>query len=73
MNVLDDDEIYRDRVSNISKGFGFVSMSSVLEANRAIKYLNGYHIHGKILKVERKKEKYCCSTLKLSLGIDCIL
>ena len=34
-----------------------MSMSSVQEADRAIQCLNGYHVNGKILKVQRKKEK----------------
>ena len=50
-------QIYRDRESHKSKGFGFVSMSSVEEADRAIRYLNGYPVNGKMLKVQRKKEK----------------
>lgn len=32
-------------------------MSSVEEAELAIRCLNGYPIQGKVLKVERKKEK----------------
>lgn len=48
-------KVMRDLQSGRSKGFGFVNMKSLAEADEAIKGLNGYQIGGKYLKVAHKK------------------
>ncbi len=55
-------KIITDRISNRSKGFGFVDMPSNSEADQAIKSLNGKFIDGRNIKVNpadsgRKKSK----------------
>eukprot|EP00823_Brevimastigomonas_motovehiculus_P001103 TRINITY_DN11639_c0_g1_i1.p1 TRINITY_DN11639_c0_g1~~TRINITY_DN11639_c0_g1_i1.p1 ORF type:complete len:427 (-),score=88.81 TRINITY_DN11639_c0_g1_i1:199-1437(-) len=47
--------IFRDKNTQISKGFGFVSYSDTNSAERAIQALNGCMVGGKRLKVEHKK------------------
>ena len=51
-------QVYRDKATKESRGFGFVSFSTVVEAEKAIQQMNGYLINGKHLKVQKKKEKY---------------
>lgn len=50
-------KVYRDRLTNQSRGFGFVSYATIEASELAITYLNGFHINGKILKVQKKREK----------------
>lgn len=49
-------EVNSDAQTGLSKGFGFVSMSSPEEATRALQALNGAWIAGREMKVERTKE-----------------
>jgi len=49
--------IIRDRYSNMSKGFGFVEMSSDSEAQESIKGLDGALLDGKQIKVDYAKER----------------
>lgn len=51
-------KVYLDNETKESRGFGFVSFSTVDEAEKAIREMNGYVIEGKHLKVQKKKEKY---------------
>ena len=44
-----------DRMTNRSKGFGFVEMSSQAEAEEAIKKLDGTDLEGRSLKVNVAK------------------
>lgn len=50
-------QVYIDTVTQQSRGFGFVSYSTVAEADRAIVAMNGFTVNGKQLKVQKKKEK----------------
>lgn len=47
--------IFVDKISGRSRGFGFVSFSGPDEAKRAIKFMNGYKLGHKRLKVELKR------------------
>ncbi|HEX4851825.1 MAG TPA: RNA-binding protein [Puia sp.] len=46
-----------DKLSNQSRGFGFVEMSDDNAANAAIKALNGTMIEGRALKVNEARPK----------------
>ena len=50
-------QVYLDNETKESRGFGFVSFSTVDEAEKAIREMDGYVIEGKHLKVQKKKEK----------------
>lgn len=50
-------KVFIDKVTRLSKCFGFVSYDNVVSAKIAIRNLNEYSIHGKKLKVETKKKK----------------
>lgn len=47
--------IIRDKMSNRSKGFGFVEMSTEEEAQTAIDAINGREIEGRALTVNEAK------------------
>jgi RNA recognition motif-containing protein len=47
-----------DPVTQQSRGYGFVNMSTVQEANNAIYHLNGYRYNGKYLKVAFKQKRH---------------
>lgn len=47
-------KIVKDQASQRSKGFGFVNMANLQQAERAIKALNGYEMNGKHLLVKYK-------------------
>jgi cold-inducible RNA-binding protein len=46
-----DARIVRDGSSGISKGYGFVTMSALSEADAAVSRLNGSTLQGSVLKV----------------------
>jgi RNA recognition motif-containing protein len=50
-------EVITDRYSGLSKGFGFVEMSSNEEAQAAINALNGTEQHGRAIKVNEAKPR----------------
>eukprot|EP00924_Labyrinthula_sp_SR-Ha-C_P016338 maker-scaffold_6-snap-gene-0.51-mRNA-1 protein AED:0.00 eAED:0.00 QI:185/1/1/1/1/1/2/1465/339 len=50
-------KVFVDRHTKKSKGFGFVSFSTGLEAHNAIKNMNGFIIQGRKLVVEPKRVK----------------
>lgn len=50
-------KIIRDMFSGESKGFGFVEMYSLNEAQSAIKELNGYDLNGNKLTVNEARPK----------------
>jgi len=47
-------KVFKDRVTGIAKGFGFVSYDSASSADKAITGLNGFMIGSKRLKVQLK-------------------
>ena len=49
-------KVYRDKLTGVSRGFGFVSYSDSSAAERAIQGLNGIQVNGKRLKVMLKKQ-----------------
>ena len=49
-------KVYRDKLTGVSRGFGFVSYSDTSAAERAIAALNGMNMNGKRLKVMLKKQ-----------------
>ncbi|KAJ1635183.1 hypothetical protein T492DRAFT_968736 [Pavlovales sp. CCMP2436] len=49
-------EISTDKVTGLSKGFGFVSFANVEDADRSIQYLQGQVIQGKSMRIEKTKE-----------------
>ena len=49
--------VIRDSVKGTSKGYGFVSMPNVMEAQGAIQHLNGYRYYGKPLQVSFKNAR----------------
>jgi hypothetical protein len=49
--------VFKDKVTQQSKGFGFVSYDNPVSAQSAISAMNGMQIDGKRLKVELKKAK----------------
>ena len=49
-------KVYRDKLTGVSRGFGFVSYSDSQAAERAIQALNGMQVNGKRLKVMLKKQ-----------------
>lgn len=42
-----------------SRGFGFVTMSSVEEADRCLKYLDRSVLEGRVITVEKVWSNYC--------------
>ncbi|KAL3624289.1 hypothetical protein CASFOL_033105 [Castilleja foliolosa] len=51
--VVEIAEVIYNRQTDQSRGFGFVTMSSVEEAEKAVELLNGYDINGRILTVNK--------------------
>lgn len=49
--------VFKDKMTNQSKGFGFVSYDNAVSAQNAIQGMNGMQIEGKRLKVEIKKPR----------------
>ena len=49
--------IFKDKVTGISKGFGFVNYDNATSANTAITAMNGFQVEGKRLRVEIKKPR----------------
>ena len=50
-------EVIKDRVTNQSKGFGFVEMETEEDAKKAIAGLNGKDLEGRRLRVNFAEEK----------------
>ena len=46
-----------DRMKNRSKGFGFVTMSSEEEAQKAVEEINGKEIDGRPINVSEAREQ----------------
>ncbi|KAE9459395.1 hypothetical protein C3L33_08702, partial [Rhododendron williamsianum] len=43
--------VIKDRVTGLSKGYGFVKYSDVAQANQAITSMNGYRLEGRVIAV----------------------
>lgn len=52
-----DANVVTDRMTGDSKGFGFVEMPNVAEAQAAIKSLNGYNMGGRSLSVNEARPR----------------
>ncbi|CAM8924021.1 unnamed protein product [Rhodiola kirilowii] len=50
-------EVIYNRVTNQSKGFAFVTMSTVGEAEKAVEMFNGYDLNGRLLTVSKAAPK----------------
>uniref|UniRef100_A0A1J3C8K2 Glycine-rich RNA-binding protein 5, mitochondrial n=1 Tax=Noccaea caerulescens TaxID=107243 RepID=A0A1J3C8K2_NOCCA len=50
-------QVVMDRVSDRSKGFGFVTFASDDEAKKALMELNGQQLNGRVIFVDYAKEK----------------
>ncbi|KAF8380529.1 hypothetical protein HHK36_028016 [Tetracentron sinense] len=44
-------KVIKDRVSGLSKGYGFVKYSDIAQANQAITSMNGYRLEGRVIAV----------------------
>ena len=55
--TVDSATVINDKITRRSKGFGFVEMSSVTEANAAIQALNGKDFNGRQIIVSQAKER----------------
>lgn len=49
--------VVNDRESGRSRGFGFVEMSTSIEANKAVQELNGRDVGGRQINVSEAKER----------------
>lgn len=59
---MEDIHLVVDPRTRESRGFGFVSMSSVKEADRCIKYLDGSVLEGRVITVEKVNAyQSCCA------------
>ncbi len=52
-----DVHIVTDRVTGQSRGFGFVTMGSAADADKAIKTVNGMNVEGRALRVNEAEER----------------
>ncbi|XP_021728601.1 small RNA-binding protein 11, chloroplastic-like [Chenopodium quinoa] len=50
-------KIVHDRVSDRSKGFGFVTYASEDEADKALTEMNGKQVHGRVIFVDYAKQE----------------
>ncbi|KAF7137410.1 hypothetical protein RHSIM_Rhsim07G0110700 [Rhododendron simsii] len=44
-------KVIKDRVTGLSKGYGFVKYSDIAQANQAITSMNGYRLEGRVIAV----------------------
>lgn len=51
--VVEIAEVIYNRETDRSRGFGFVTMSTVEEAEKAVEMLNGYDVNGRLLTVNK--------------------
>jgi cold-inducible RNA-binding protein len=55
--VVERASVVRDRDSGQSRGFGFVEMTNVAEANQAMTALNGQDLNGRTLNVNEARPR----------------
>lgn len=65
---MEDVHLVMDPWTRESRGFGFVSMSNIKEADRCIKYLDGSVLEGRVITVE--KVNVCLNPLSTDRYID---
>ena len=74
-----DARIVRDGSSGMSKGYGFVTMSAVSEADAAVSRLDGCALHGSVLQVTTRQGKNRftaangCDNPALARGLDTVI
>ena len=54
---VEETKIIYDRITWISKGYGFIDMPSKEEGQKAIDALNGHELKGKALEVSEAEER----------------
>jgi len=54
-----DASVVQDPWTKESRGFGFVTMATVKEADRCIKYLDRSVLEGRVITVEKVNSEYC--------------
>lgn len=57
VGTVEEAVVIMDRIKNRSKGFGFVTMSTEEEAQKAISELNGKEIDGRPVNVSEAREE----------------
>ena len=66
---VEDVRLVTDPWTRESRGFGFVSMSSIKEADRCIKYLDGSVLEGRVITVEKCFFDSGCCMLQLFIRV----
>jgi RNA recognition motif-containing protein len=51
-------EVVKDRWTGISRGFGFVEMITIEDAETAVNELNGFEVMGRMLRVALAKPRW---------------
>lgn len=57
VGTVEETVVIMDRIKNRSKGFGFVTMSTEEEAQKAVSELNGKEIDGRPVNVSEAREE----------------
>jgi RNA recognition motif-containing protein len=57
VGTVEEAVVIMDRVKNRSKGFGFVTMSTEEEAQKAVAELNGKEVDGRAINVSEAREE----------------
>lgn len=55
--IISSAAIILDKITNRSRGFGFIEMPNQQEAQKAILALNGFALDGRVLKVNEARER----------------
>ena len=64
--------IPKDKVSNVHTGYGFVEMHSILDAEYALKIMNGVKLFGRPIRCN-KVMRCACLFCSLAWLVDCLL
>jgi RNA recognition motif-containing protein len=57
-------EVVKDRWTGISRGFGFVEMITIEDAETAVEELNGCEVMGRMLRVALAKPRWAAATVE---------